>query len=140
MYLVDASVWVSRFVSADIYHESSSNFLRQLAERGETLVAPAVLLAEVSGAIARHTNSTAPATRATSLIQALPSVRLVPIDFPLAQSGADVAARMRLRWVDALYVALAQRLGIPLVTWDREQLERAREVVTTLIPSELRIE
>jgi tRNA A37 N6-isopentenylltransferase MiaA len=31
-------------------------------------------------------------------------------------------------------VALAQRLGIPLITWDREQLHRGIATVTALTP------
>lgn len=38
--------------------------------------------------------------------------------------------------VDAIYVAVAQHLAIPLVTWDKEQLERSAEVVKTLTPAQ----
>jgi predicted nucleic acid-binding protein len=43
---------------------------------------------------------------------------------------------MRLRGADAVYVALARRLGMPLVTWDAEQRERAKPVVRVVTPEE----
>ena len=35
----------------------------------------------------------------------------------------ELAIRLRLRGADAVYVALAEQLGIPIVTWDGEMLK-----------------
>ena len=35
----------------------------------------------------------------------------------------------------SVYVALARRLGVPLVTWDREQRERGREAIVAWTPT-----
>ena len=88
----------------------------------KTIVAPALALAEVAGAISRRTGHSSLGTGATASLQRLPSMRLIPVDVELAQLGAELAAGLHLRGADALYVALAHRLGVPLVTWDREQL------------------
>ena len=45
-------------------------------------------------------------------------------------------AVLRLRGADATYVAVAQRLDLPLITWDREQLERASRLITVRSPVE----
>ena len=95
-----------------------------------------LVLAEVAGAVARRTGLSELGTRAVTLVRHLPDARLVPVDAELAQLGARVAAQLRLRGADALYVALARRLGAPLVTWDQEQLERGRQLVTVLNPQE----
>ncbi len=50
--------------------------------------------------------------------------------------AAKVAANLRLRGADAFYVAAASRLDIPLVTWDQEQMERARGLVNVITPEE----
>ncbi len=39
--------------------------------------------------------------------------------------------------IDAVYVALARDLGLPLVTWDDEQRTRASTVVTVRTPGEM---
>jgi len=137
VFVVDASVWVSRLVRGDIHHEPSRLWLGRLAEQGTIAVAPALLLAEVAGAIARRTGRSALALRAVSLLQALPNLRLVPIDAELAGLAARLAAELHLRGADALYVSLAQRLGMRLVTWDNEQRERGRKAVSVLSPQEL---
>ena len=49
---------------------------------------------------------------------------LVDLDHQRARLTADVAADLRLRGADATYVAAAQELNLPLVSWDREQIER----------------
>lgn len=51
------------------------------------------------------------------------------------EAAAAIAARQFLRGADAVYAALARRLGTPLVTWDKELLERAAAVVPTLTPA-----
>ena len=59
-------------------------------------------------------------------MQRLLQTRLVPVEADLARRSARIARELKLRGADAVYVALARRLGIPLVTWDRDQLEQAR--------------
>ena len=63
--------------------------------------------------------------------------RLASVDAELAQLGAELAADRHLRGADALYIALAHRLSVPLVTWDREQRERGQEVRAAWTPAEV---
>jgi predicted nucleic acid-binding protein len=136
LYVVDASVWVSRFLPADVHHGPSYRWLGEQVAQGEPVAAPLLVLAEVAGAVARRTGLSELGAHAVSLMQHLPNARLVTVDAELAQLGAQVAAALRLRGADALYVALARRLGIPLVTWDQEQRERGKYVATALTPQE----
>lgn len=134
MYVVDASVWVSRFVDGDTHHAASRLWLARLIEEDATIAAPALLLAEVAGAIARRTGYPGLALRALSLLQRLPNMRLVPIESELSQLAGRLAADLGLRGADAVYVSLAHRLGVPLVTWDREQRERSASSIHVLTP------
>lgn len=137
MYVVDASVWVSRFVRADAHHELSRLWLAGLVEEGTAIAAPALLLQEVAGAIARRIGRPELATRALSLLQRLPNIRLVPIEAELAQVAGRFAADLGLRGADAVYVSLAHRLGVPLVTWDKEQRERSAASLDVVTPQEV---
>lgn len=137
MYVVDASVWVSRFVREDVHHESSRLWLARLVEEGTTITAPALLLPEVAGAIARRIGRPELATQALSLLQRLPNMRLVPIEADLAQLAGQFAADLSLRGADAVYLSLAYRLGVPLATWDREQRERGPTSISVLTPQDL---
>jgi predicted nucleic acid-binding protein len=40
-----------------------------------------------------------------------------------------------LKGSDAVYVALAERMGIPLITWDNEQLARGAAVIDVRTPT-----
>ena len=136
MFVVDASVWVSALVPMDVNHEPSRQWLQHVGDTGQLVVAPALLLAEVAGAVARRTGTPALGLRAVGLVNRLPMSRIVPVDHTLPQLGARMAAEARLRGADAIYVALANRLAIPLVTWDVEQRHRGAVNAVVLSPPE----
>jgi predicted nucleic acid-binding protein len=132
--VVDASVVVSRLVSHDVHHEASRRWLTRHVARGGLVVAPALLLLEVAGAVARRTGPPRLARRAVDAVLRLPGLRLVPVDDPLALTAARVAGRLRVRGADAVYIAAAAGLRLPLVTWDVEQRDRAAGFVEVLVP------
>jgi len=132
--VVDASVWVSRLVDSDIHHARCQSWMQSQASEGGLLVAPVLVLAEVAGAISRRTNRPNLARQAVEVLQALPNLRLVSIDPALAGLAAGLAADHALRGADAVYVATASQLGLPLVTLDGEQLQRAKPIVSTSSP------
>jgi predicted nucleic acid-binding protein len=70
-------------------------------------------------------------------LQRLPHLVLIPLENILAQQALDIAAMYRLRGSDAVYAAVAQRFACPLVTLDREQHERAANLLKTFTPEEL---
>jgi predicted nucleic acid-binding protein len=135
--VVDASVWVSRLVPQDVHHLASRRWLEQHVASGGVLVAPVLLLAEVAGAISRRVGEPELAHQAVESLLRVPGLRLVPIDHRLGKETARLAADLRLRGADAVYVALAHRLNIPLVSWDQEQRERACELIVVRSPETL---
>jgi predicted nucleic acid-binding protein len=52
-------------------------------------------------------------------------LELHPIGRTLGGKAAQIALDYKLRGSDAIYVALSEQLMAPLVTWDREIIERA---------------
>jgi predicted nucleic acid-binding protein len=125
---------VSRLVSHDVHHEASRRWLTRHIAEGGLVVAPALLLPEVAGAVARRTGTPRLARRAVEAVLRLPGLRLVPVDDPLALTAARVAGRLRVRGADAIYIAAAAGLRLPLVTWDVEQRDRAAGFVEVLTP------
>jgi predicted nucleic acid-binding protein len=61
-------------------------------------------------------------------------VRLAPIDQALIVDATNLSADLGLRGADAIYVALAKQLGVPLLTFDTEQLTRPAGIITTIQP------
>lgn len=131
---MDASVWVSRLVAGDVHHARTRRWFERQDREASLLVVPALMLPEVAGAIARRTGDARLARRAMDRLLRLANLRLIPLDRVLAGSAASLAAGLKLRGTDAIYVAVAQLLNLPLVTWDREQLARAGGAVTASKP------
>ena len=58
----------------------------------------------------------------------------MPLDSVLVRSAVDIASDLQLRAGDATYVAVAYKLKIPLVSWDKEQLQRGGNLIATYTP------
>ena len=129
--VVDASLWVARLVAGDVFHEVSRAWMTAQRAEGTRFLAPALLPVEVAAAISRRTGDTALAQRAVAALEALPDLRLVAMDEALVQTAVDVAAELGVRGADAFYIAVAQRLRVPLATLDADQRARAARVVET---------
>ncbi|SRR6266446_2792297 len=132
--VVDASVVVSRLVPNDVHHEATRKWLMRHVADGRLLIAPTLLLAEVAGAVARRTGKARLARRAVAAVLRLPALRLIPLDEALASAAANLAGQLRVRGADAVYIAAAAALRVPLATWDLEQREHAAPVVEVFEP------
>ena len=78
------------------------------------LVSPAILLPEVAGAIARRTGEQELAKMAVAALQRLPGLRMIAMDSVLSERAAYLAGTQKLRGTDAVYLAAADYLNLPL--------------------------
>jgi predicted nucleic acid-binding protein len=134
LVVVDASVWVSRLVTDDVFHGPSRRWFAQQAAAGGQWVAPVLMLAEVAGAISRRTSKPDLANRTLTDLLRLPGLRLVAVDRRLGREAAELAASAGLRGADAVYAALARHLSIPLMTWDVELRQRVGDSLEVVQP------
>ena len=137
MYVIDASVYVSRLKATEADHASSKRMLDALQAQRIPVSCPNLVWPEVTAAVARGTGDPALGIAAAVILRRLPFHAYLPVDNRLAATAAELAARCGLRGADAVYVALAQRLNCALVTLDDEQHNRAAGTVTTYSPDEV---
>lgn len=135
MYIVDASVHIADIRPSEPGHREARAFLDYVRQNGEEVYSPIVALAEVAAGIARGTGRPDLARRFTFLLRCIPGFAFVPVGEELGELAAEIAAVHQIRGCDAVYVALAQQLGAPLVTLDGEQRERAPAIVVAQAPS-----
>ena len=135
MTVVDASVLIAVFLMQDVHHRASRAWFDRLITAGEELSAPILLLTEIAGAITRRTGDPTLGRSAVTWIMQLPEIHLFAVDDQLWQQATELAAALGLRGADAVYVALADRLQLPLVTWDREQRLRGSQRIRALEPA-----
>jgi predicted nucleic acid-binding protein len=118
--VVDASVWISYLLPDDVNHEQSRAWFEQLPPT-ETILAPLLLLVEISAGLARRTGRLDIVEQAVAVVRAEPRLTLRTMEDDRMERAVQRAATLRLRAGDAIYVALAAVTGTRLVTWDREQ-------------------
>lgn len=128
--VVDASVWVARLVPQDSFYPMVKAWMETQRSAGMMYLSPALLLPEMAGAISRRTGDNRLAHQAVERLQRLASVRLVEMDQSLVQAATRLAADLGLRGADSMYVALAARLNLPLVTLDRDQRTKAASKIS----------
>jgi len=122
--VVDASVWVARLVTDDAFHGPVKTWMSVRRNEDDRFLAPSLLLAEIGGAIGRRTTP-ALGLKAVEHVQSLPALQLVEMEYSLLREAAQLAAELGLRGADSVYVALAARLDLPLMTLDADQKARA---------------
>ncbi len=139
MIVIDASVWVSFFVKQDVNHAGTQPWLTKILTNQVAIAAPILLLAEISGAMSWRLGRADLGKRIINHLLAIPSLRLVSTGHALGIQAARIAARHQLRGANALYVAVADQLSIPLVSWDKEQIQRVAGLITTYTPEQAKL-
>ena len=136
MFTVDASVHINALKAAEDGSPESQVFLEQLHSRPWPVFSPTLLLIEMAAAATRALDDAGQGLALAQAIRDLPGQIWVPLDESLANEAMQLAAELRLRGADAVYAAVARCYGTRLVTRDRQQLERLRQVLPVLTPVE----
>jgi predicted nucleic acid-binding protein len=132
--VLDASVLVAYVLPMDVHHAASHRYVRDASHTGVQLVAPRLLLAEVGGAVTRRLNNSTLGVSAIARVRALPYLRLVAVTHRLLADAEQLVCRLHLRGADSIYVAVAERLGVPLISWDKDHITRAAQAITVYTP------
>ncbi len=100
----------------------------------DELVVPALFPIEVTSALARRAGWPQPQIAKYVARLLAPPTRVVAIGVKRARAAAQMAAVTRLRAADALYVWLASREGVPLVSSDVEIRQRGAAACQVEVP------
>jgi predicted nucleic acid-binding protein len=132
-YVLDASVAVSALRASDANHVRAASYVAPLLQGLDSIVVPAIFDVEVVATLTRAGVAAADARRATDLF--LRGARTVTLGPRGARAASTTASRTHLRTGDAIYVWVAERESLPLVTFDAEILGRAHLAgVSSLAP------
>ena len=93
MFTVDASVWINADSPNETGYEASRTFIDLLYANQVTIIAPTLLMVEVSGVISRTRHDEKLALDMTSALLELPLIRWVSLDPSLAKLASDLAAK-----------------------------------------------
>ena len=122
-YVLDASVAVAALRANEPFHADALRRCLPLFAGRDEIVVPALFDVEVASALVRRGVALASVDRFFE--RHFATRKLVTFGPRAARAARHVVGITRLRAADALYVWLALREGVPLVTADREVLDRA---------------
>lgn len=125
MLTLDANVWVSAFEPRDALHGESATFVNMISRQKLALHGPAVVVLEVTCALARRLGRAGPADEAAGWLRAHPALKLIAVDDLLLEAALSIGRERGLRGMDALYAATAAMMKAPLISWDAELIQRA---------------
>lgn len=131
--IVDASVIAAFLEPTDVNHLRALEWFESLDE-DTVLYAPAIVLPEVASGLRRGRATAKDVLAALRIMEDEQQIALRPVTRALAQRAAELVAELGLHGCDAVYVALAEQRGEPLISLDRRQLERARGVIEAREP------
>ena len=129
MAVVDASVLISAILPGEPHHEASKAWIDVLVNSGGHFSAPTILLSEVAAPLSRAYDQPELAHSVVQNLQVATFLTLVPVSVPLASRAATIASNHKIRGCDAVYVALAETLDEELITLDKQQSQRAQNII-----------
>ena len=132
---IDASVWVSAFVAADVNHAPSDQVLETCLALRARVIVPEIVLLEVAAGVARILQHDGQGQVAAKKVERFPSIKFLPLHTALLNKSIILATRHFLRAADALYVAAARESKATLITLDDEMLQRGAAAATVLTPA-----
>lgn len=136
MIVVDTSVWIGATLPGDVHFAVTQPWMGQVELTQTRFAVPAHFLAEVSGVLARIGTNDSFVQAVIEHINSSERFEIYPISSGDGLFGAEIAWRARVRGADAIYIALANQLDVPLVSWDRQQRERGALFCRTMTPVE----
>lgn len=134
--VLDPSVLVASVSQMEDGHQVSRALMRQLAASPIQILMPVIGLPELASGLGRGRRSQPTAFRLLARFRETPNLHLRPVFEPLADAAAELALSHRIKGCDAVYVALAREMQIPLITLDQEQAKRAPVEVRALTPEQ----
>jgi predicted nucleic acid-binding protein len=130
-YVLDASVAISALRTSEANHARAASYLAPLLQGIDAIVVPAIFDVEVVATLVRAGYPANEARRAADLF--VDPARTIILGPRAARAASSTASRTQLRTGDAIYVWVAEREGLPLVTFDSEILGRAHLAGVTAI-------
>ena len=113
----------------EVHYEDAKNLLEQVKDGNHIAIEPYIVLIEVVAAIKRRTGSTKLAKRVKNDILAIDTINFTDLESTRANDASEIALNLGVRGMDAIVIQTAKEFNVPLITLDKEMIEKAKSFV-----------
>jgi predicted nucleic acid-binding protein len=126
---LDSSVIVAALRKQEVHYEAAKNLLEKVKDGNHIAIEPYIVLIEVVAAIKRRTGSTELAKRVKNDLLAIDTINFTDLESTRANDASEIALNLGVRGMDAIVIQTAKEFNIPLITLDKEIIEKAKSFV-----------
>jgi predicted nucleic acid-binding protein len=126
---LDSSVIVAALRKQEVHYEAARNLLEKIKDGNHIAIEPYIVLIEVVAAIKRRTGSTELAKRVKNDFLAIDTINFTDLESTRANDASEIAMNLGVRGMDAIVIQTAKEFNIPLITLDKEMIEKAKSFV-----------
>ena len=126
---LDSSVIVAALRKQEVHYEDAKNLLEKVKDGNHIAIEPYIVLIEVVAAIKRRTGSTELAKRVKNDFLAIDTINFTDLESTRASDASEIAMNLGVRGMDAIVIQTAKEFNIPLITLDKEMIEKAKSFV-----------
>jgi predicted nucleic acid-binding protein len=122
-------VIVAALRKQEVHYEAAKNLLEKVKDGNHIAIEPYIVLIEVVAAIKRRTGSTELAKRVKNDLLAIDTINFTDLESTRANDASEIALNLGVRGMDAIVIQTAKEFNIPLITLDKEIIEKAKSFV-----------
>lgn len=126
---LDSSVIVAALRKQEVHYEAAKNLLEKVKDGNHIAIEPYIVLIEVVAAIKRRTGSTELAKRVKNDFLAIDTINFTDLESTRASDASEIAMNLGVRGMDAIVIQTAKEFNVPLITLDKEMIEKAKSFV-----------
>ena len=123
---LDSSVIVAALRKQEVHYEAAKNLLEKVKDGNHIAIEPYIVLIEVVAAIKRRTGSTELAKRVKNDFLAIDTINFTDLESTRASDASEIAMNLGVRGMDAIVIQTAKEFNVPLITLDKEMIEKAK--------------
>ncbi len=123
--VIDANVWVAAADPADRFCKESRKFITRTLDENKKIHLPTFAHVEIACALSRRLRDSHKGQQLAGMVFDIPSIREIALDTKLLADAVRIGSEYFLRAADAIYLAVARKLSVELISWDKELIQRA---------------
>ena len=127
-FVIDSSVFVAAFREEEPYSKEALQILQLLEDRSLSAIIPVSVIIEVVAAVFRRTQNNRLARQIGEKILSFPEISLVDFSAFRMAHYLDIAMQSGLAGMDVIIVGTAKEFQVPLITFDKEIIDRAKNI------------